>query len=393
MSRPPTKNPGAASILVVDDTPANLQMLVGLLNDRGYRPRPVTSGRLAFQAAKNDPPDLILLDIGMPDMNGYEVCERLKADPQLRDIPVIFISAHAETDDKVEAFRLGGVDYVTKPFQIEEVKARVAVQLELRRQARELEVKNAELRRLEKLRDDLVHMIVHDLRSPLSAMSGYLGLALRAGRGTVSPDILRDIEDALKATSKMNGMVNAVLDVSELEGGRMKLKLGSCDLCVVVGEVVAGLSVLAQDRRLVMEPRRANTSAVVDKEIVARVVQNLVSNALKFTPAHGEIRIGVDPDKGGVRISVADDGPGIADEHRDTIFEKFGRVETHGADRIRGMGLGLAFCKLAVEAHGGRIGVDGKPGKGSVFWLFLPKEGPGPHEQALEGQHGSRAKQ
>jgi two-component system, sensor histidine kinase and response regulator len=380
MSRRPTKRPCAASILVVDDTPANLQMLVGLLNDRGYRPRPVTSGRLALQAAKNDPPDLILLDIGMPEMNGYQVCESLKADPQLCDIPVIFISAHTETNDKVEAFRAGGVDYVTKPFQIEEVQARVAAQLELRRQARELKDTNDELRRLEKLRDDLVHMIVHDLRSPLSAMSGYLGLALRAGRGSVSPNILRDIEDAVKATGKMTSMVNAVLDASMLEGGRMKLKLGSCDLGLVVHEVVAGLRVLAEDRRLLMGPRRDNTTARADKEIVARVVQNLVSNALKFTPAGGEIRIGVDPDEDGVRIWVADDGPGIAPEHRDKIFEKFGRVETRGADRIRGMGLGLAFCKLAVEGHGGRIGVDGEAGKGSVFWFVLPAGGPGSAE-------------
>jgi signal transduction histidine kinase len=378
MSKATTKQPDAASILVVDDTPANLQMLVGLLNDRGYRPRPVASGRLALQAAKNDPPDLILLDIGMPEMNGYQVCERLKADPQLCDIPVIFISAHTETDDKVQAFRAGGVDYVTKPFQIEEVQARVAVQLELRRQRRLLKENNDELRRLEKLRDDLVHMIVHDLRSPLSAISGYLGLALRAGRGEISPGILHDIEDALKATSKMTSMVNAVLDASMLEGGRMKLKIGSCDLGLVVEEVVAGLRVIAEDRRLVIGPRRGNTTATADKEIVARVVQNLVSNALKFTPAGGEIRIGVDPDEGGVRIWVADDGPGILPEHRDKIFEKFGRVETRGADRVRGMGLGLTFCKLAVEAHGGRIGVGGEAGTGSVFWFIVPAGGPDP---------------
>jgi two-component system, sensor histidine kinase and response regulator len=375
MSSPPPKQPDAASILVVDDTPANLQMLVQLLNDRGYRPRPVPSGRLALQAAKNDPPDLILLDIGMPDMNGYQVCERLKADPQLCDIPIIFISAHTETNDKVEAFRVGGVDYVTKPFHIEEVQARVAVQLELRRQRRQLKENNDELRRLEKLRDDLVHMIIHDLRSPLSAVSGYLGFALRAGRDAASPDILRDIEDALKATGKMTRMVNAVLDVSELEGERMKLKLAPCDLGAVVGEVVSGLRVLAEGRRLVMEPRPENTTAHADKEIVARVVQNLFSNALKFTPADGEIRIGVDPDEDGVRIWVADDGPGIAPEHRDKIFEKFGRVETRGAARVHGMGLGLAFCKLAVEAHGGQIGVDGGPGTGSVFWFVLPRGG------------------
>jgi two-component system, sensor histidine kinase and response regulator len=393
MSDAAEKQRGAASILVVDDTPANLQMLVGLLNDRGYRPRPVTSGRVALQAAKHDPPDLILLDIGMPDMDGYEVCRQLKTDPELRDIPVIFISAHTETDEKVQAFRVGGVDYVTKPFQFEEVQARVAVQLELRRQAREIKASHEELKRLEKLRDDLVHMVIHDLRSPLSAISGYLGLALRAARDKVSPGILRDIEDALKATGKMAQLVSAMLDANLLEAGRMKLKIGSCDLGAVVGEVVAGLRALAEDRRLSVEPPGEGAVVKADRELITRIVQNLVSNALKFTPPGGEIRVGVDPSEDGVRVWVADDGPGVAPEHREKIFEKFGRVEPGGADRVRGMGLGLAFCKLAVQAHGGRIGVDGEPGKGSVFWFSVPKEGPEPEGQGLGGKRGSGAEQ
>ena len=126
------------NVIVVDDTPANLQLLTGMLKERGYKVRPVPSGKLALQAAKNDPPDLILLDIMMPEMDGYEVCERLKADEKLREIPVIFISALNETMDKVKAFGVGGVDYVTKPFQFEEVDARVSTHLKLQRQRREL---------------------------------------------------------------------------------------------------------------------------------------------------------------------------------------------------------------------------------------------------------------
>src|SRR5579871_6444829 len=128
-----------ASILVVDDTPANLQVLTGMLKDRGYKVRPVPSGKLALVAARKDPPDLILLDINMPEMNGYEVCERLKADDQLKGIPVIFISALTEQLDKVKAFAIGGVDYLTKPFQIEELHARVETHLKLRRLQIELE--------------------------------------------------------------------------------------------------------------------------------------------------------------------------------------------------------------------------------------------------------------
>src|SRR5471030_3229705 len=134
-----------ASILIVDDAPANLQVLAGMLKDRGYKVRPVHSGKLALLAARRDPPDLILLDINMPEMNGYEVCQHLKADPDLRGIPVIFISALNENLDKVKAFSMGGVDYLTKPFQMEELHARVETHLKLRRLQIELEETNERL--------------------------------------------------------------------------------------------------------------------------------------------------------------------------------------------------------------------------------------------------------
>ncbi len=171
------------NILVVDDTPENLHVLAGMLNERGYKVRPVPSGKLALQAAKMTKPDLILLDINMPDLNGYEVCAQLKRDERMLDVPVIFISALNETIDKVMAFGVGGVDYITKPFQFEEVEARVAVHLKLRRTQMELEWRNAELkktneelRRLHELRDNLTNMIIHDLRSPLTGVVGAFEL-------------------------------------------------------------------------------------------------------------------------------------------------------------------------------------------------------------------------
>src|SRR5476649_1220083 len=171
-----------ASILVVDDTPANLQVLAGMLKDRGYKARPVPSRKLALLAAKAHPPDLILLDINMPEMNGYEVCELLKADEQLKGIPVIFISALTEQLDKVKAFAIGGVDYLTKPFQMEELHARVETHLKLRRLQIELEETNAQLaktngvllRKQEELldlhhrKDEFLAMLSHELRNPLA---------------------------------------------------------------------------------------------------------------------------------------------------------------------------------------------------------------------------------
>ena len=172
-----TTSQGKGDILVVDDTIANLKLLAGMLRSEGYSVRPVASGAQALRTASRRCPDLILLDITMPEMDGYEVCQRLKQDEALAGVPVIFISALSELDFKVKAFASGGVDYVTKPFQIDEVKARVETHLGLRRLQQQLEVRNAELdatnvalKQMQELREELIHLIVHDLRAPLSGM-------------------------------------------------------------------------------------------------------------------------------------------------------------------------------------------------------------------------------
>ena len=208
------------SILIVDDTPANLLLLVNMLAERGYRPRPVSSGKLALQAARDETPDLVLLDINMPEMNGYEVCEHLKADAVLKDIPVIFISASGETIDKIKAFAVGGVDYVTKPFQLEEVDARVRTHLELRRLRLELERQNRRLQenydhlgKLEDLQDKLTHMFVHDMRLPLIGITGYLEtLEMDAGRKLDSNE-LEILRKARNNGLVLVGMINSLMDV------------------------------------------------------------------------------------------------------------------------------------------------------------------------------------
>ena len=188
-------------MLVVDDTIENLRLLSDLLGEHGYEVRAVTTGRQALQAAEQAPPDLILLDISMPEMDGYEVCRRLKAAERSRDVPVIFLTASADTADMVLAFDAGGVDYVTKPFQFEEVLARVKAHVALRRAQSELAASYARLRDLEQLRDDLVSMVVHDMRSPLQSML----ISLRMLEDSASPSWAtttgRACESALEATA------------------------------------------------------------------------------------------------------------------------------------------------------------------------------------------------
>jgi len=361
------------SILMVDDNPVNLQVLNSMLKQSGWRPRPVTSGQLGLQAARNEPPDLVLLDVNMPEMNGYEVCEQLKADTNLADIPVIFVSALGETMDKVKGFAVGGVDYITKPFQLDEVRARVTAHLELRRQRRELQASYDKLRESERMRDSLVHMIVHDLRSPLTAISAYLQLFGQEAKEKLGAETQEDIASAMHATRNMVRMINGILDVSKMEAQMMKLDLRECDLVQVVGQSLDDLESLVGARRLAFERPAAPARVLADQEIVSRIVQNLLANALRFTPADGEIRVGVVVEAEHVRVFVADTGPGIPPDFRESIFDKFVQLDGSALHRNRTTGLGLAFCKLAVEAHGGRIGVDSELGKGSSFWFTLPR--------------------
>ena len=369
---------GKAEILVVDDTPANLQLLAGMLKDCGYKVRPALSGELALQAARHSPPDLVLLDITMPGISGYEVAEELKRDEKLKKIPIIFISALTETMDKVRAFTIGGVDYVTKPFQYEEVAARVATHLKIGRLQAQLEKSNHELRqtndellRLQQLRDNLVHMIIHDMNSPLGAMIGFIGLCKSSGK--IPPEIAGYLSHATTAAKKLSEMVRSMLDISKMEAGQLRLNRTDCDLAAVAREIADQFDSLRGKRQLEIDLPQQPLIAFVDRDLIGRVMQNLVGNALNYAPTGSAVRILLQSAETTARVSVIDAGPGIPPEYHKRIFEKFGQVQRDGP-RV-GTGLGLTFCKLAVEAHGGQIQVDSEPGKGSTFWFEVPFKG------------------
>ncbi|PTY00114.1 hybrid sensor histidine kinase/response regulator [Opitutus sp. ER46] len=356
--------PPRQSILVVDDTPANLQLLDGMLKECGYRVRPVTNGAHALRAVRTEPPDLVLLDVTMPEMNGYDVCRQLKADPATADIPVLFISALSETEDKLRAFEAGGVDYVSKPFQFAEVAARVKTHLQLRRQQRELQESLLRERNLERLRDQLTHLIVHDMRSPLLALK----LTMDVLQPSAPPE---DAELVAGAKAEIEGLVEMVaqlLDVAKMESGTLQPLLTPVNLPELAQSVLAGLKPLVRETEVRFEAP-ATLTVQADRELIRRVLLNLMTNALKLA-RRGHVAIRLIPTEGGARIEVQDDGPGIAPELHTVIFEKFGQVEREHAKY--GTALGLAFAKMAVEAHYGTIGVTSAEGQGSTFWFTLP---------------------
>jgi signal transduction histidine kinase len=228
-----------------------------------------------------------------------------------------------------------------------------------------------QLQVLERMRDNLVHMLVHDLRTPLTGISGYLDLLRGELAELDRPRLLADVDEVRSGVAALADMVSNVLDVSRSESGSMPLHLTRTDIGRIAAEGIATLGRIPHVKVELTTPLTP-VMANVDGEVVRRVIANLVGNAVKFTPRGGSVQVVVQPRDDSAEVRVTDAGPGIPTEYYEKIFEKFGQIENHPAVRRRSSGLGLTFCKLAVEAHGGRIGITSEVGTGSTFWVSLP---------------------
>ncbi len=248
----------------------------------------------------------------------------------------------------------------------------VAIRLELRQLVTERERTIVRLEELERLRDNLVHMIVHDLRSPLFGISGNLQLMKMGAVSKLGQEELANLDQALNQTGVLVEMINALLDVSRLEAGEMPLEMTPCDMTALVREALASLGRIPDQCPVVYDAPAEPLAVSCDRTVIRRVIANLVGNAVKFTPAQGVVRVAALADGAQVRVTVADTGPGIPPEYHEKIFQKFGQVDARKAGKMASTGLGLTFCKLAIEAHGGRIGLESAVGKGSTFWFVLP---------------------
>jgi len=366
-----------ASIMIVDDSPANLSLLGQLFREKSYAVRPFSKPLVALRAAQIDPPDLFLLDVNMPEMDGYELCRKIKEVESLLKVPVIFLSTLQDQEDKLKAFESGGVDYVTKqPFHFEEILARVEAHLKLRELQRRFEAQNAELKknyeqlkRLEEMKENLTHMIVHDMRSPLSVV--HMSVQLLQDRAGEMDEVCRtNLDMAHRATDSLMEMTLLLLDIGRLESGKMPLDIQPMELSLTAASCLEDLSIVLRPFRVHLEKPDLMYPAMYDRAVVARVIRNLLGNAAKFTPEGGSISVVLSTQDGLVRVAVSDSGPGLPLEEQALIFEKFGQGRSE--QKRMGTGLGLTFCKLAVEAHGGSIGVVSQPGQGATFWFTLP---------------------
>jgi K+-sensing histidine kinase KdpD len=371
-----------AGILIVDDNSENLTVLSSLLS-KEYDVSVAKSGERALEILQSGRLfDLILLDIIMPEMDGFKLCSLIKADERFKDIPIIFISALTEIESKVKGFQMGGVDYITKPFQKEEVLARVKTHLTIRELTSELieknkrlEETNKKLMELERLRENLTNMIIHDMRSPLTAIMSMFELLKMELEGKAEPQVMHYIGSGMSSAKSLIEMINSLLDISRLEEGKMPLEISRNRIGEIVDDAMKSLEPLIIGSKYEVRVEKNGLENVVvncDREIIKRVILNLVTNSLKHSMSKSPIKLTVSLEDGFVVVSVIDDGIGIPKEYHQKIFEKFGQVEMRERRQKYSTGLGLTFCKLAIEAHNGRIGLESKAGKGSRFFFMLP---------------------
>jgi two-component system sensor histidine kinase/response regulator len=361
-------------LLVVDDDPVNVDLLCDLLDSLDFGAVGARSGPEALAAARRLRPDLILLDVMMPGMNGYEACRRLKADPETAGIPVVFVTALSETEDRVQGIEAGGDDFLTKPFSRPVLLARIRSLLRLKAAGDELEASYRRLRELERLKDDLVRMVVHDLKSPLSAMLGTLEMAVDGDLGPLSARQRELLDDAHQRGADVLELIENLLDVTRLEESAVRLELRPVDVRLLLGQVAREWTVRAEQRGATVSVDAAPEAVVdADETLLRRMLGNLVGNALRHAGRGVHVRLSATPAGDGVDLVVADDGVGIAPERQAELLQP---VEPERAPRPPSSGLGLTFCKLAAEAHGGTILLNSRAGEGSTFAVRLPVRAP-----------------
>jgi two-component system, sensor histidine kinase and response regulator len=367
----------AADILIVDDTTANLNVLSTMLSQRGYRVRAAINGEMALKSARKTPPDLILLDISMPGMNGYEVCSELKADAQTRHIPIIFVSALDSVSDKVKAFQVGGVDYISKPYQLEEVLVRVQNQLTLFRQRQEIEMLREKDRlyfeELSRTKDHFVSMASHDLKNPLSVVMGYVGLLEECQPIREDPIARQYLERIQFGAENMLRLITDLLDLARIETG-LSLTLGTLPFMAYLRACMAELEMQARAKQIALSFSTPDSEFVmlIDESKIRQVLNNLLSNALKYTPSGGRVELSAARESEQVHIRVADTGLGIPAQDLPHIFDKFYRVRREDHMAVEGTGLGLSIAKAIVEQHQGKIWVESELGVGTTMHVVLP---------------------
>jgi two-component system sensor histidine kinase/response regulator len=390
-------NAGAPLVLVADDAEANLELLMDQLEGLGFRVVIARDAEAAIAASLEHRPDLAILDVSMPagDLGvtdrdaGFEVCRRIKKDPRTARIPVVFVTALAETSDRVKAIEAGGDDFLNKPYSRLVLNARVQSLLKLKGATDALEESLKRLRELQKVRDDLMKMIVHDLKAPLTSILATLEMMRDGDFGAFTDPQSRALSDAEGKAEDLLGLIEDLLEVARIEERTLPLVPEQIAPAALLSEIVYDWHLRFQQEGATASVDVADDAPVftADKALVKRVISNLVQNAVNHSPGPVTLKLAARADAKGILVTVSDDGPGIPAEYQEIIFRKFEQVYAQHAPRVRSSGLGLTFCRLAVESHGGRIWVTSTEGEGSTFYVQLPLEPKVPVKLGRTGEY------
>ena len=352
------------SILVIDDEPDNFDVVETLLDGENYLLHYAPSGQQALSRLDSFQPDLILLDVMMPDLDGMEVCQRIKTDPQWQGVPIIMVTALTAKEDLAQCLATGADDFITKPVNGVELRARVHSMLRIKQQYDSMQV-------LLKLREDMVNMIVHDLRNPLASI--ILGAEILRFPGLSPKQQQGKIDQILIAGQQLQSLIDSLLIMAKLESGKMLLNYTEVDIYALCMSAVRDLEAIAAQKNLTLitELPKPGGILTVDAVIFRRVLDNLLSNAIKFSPSKSQVTLRVEYlTAGGAKVQVADSGSGVPEYLRQIIFQKY-EIGTMMPE-ISQIGLGLAFCKIAIDAHGGTISIEDNYPYGSIFTVLLP---------------------
>lgn len=359
-------------ILIVDDQPRNLQVIGNLLAEKHYCLAFAQNGTQALEAARQMPPDLILLDVMMPDINGYEVCRRLKEDPATEAIPVIFLTAKVDSEDVLEGLRAGAVDYLAKPFCSEELLTRVGTHLQLRQLTKELKIAN-------ELKSELMSIAAHDLKNPLAAIRGLTEILLGSDGDDPEFPLTEEerrnlLKDIYQCSENTLGIIKELLNTETIESGIVRLAIEQGDL----GQIIAETIELNQPQARLKNIRLhnaipMNTLAAIDIPRMREVFDNLLSNAIKYSLPGKEVFLELETHKDAYRVNVRDQGPGLTEDDKQKVFGKFQKLSARPTGGEHSTGLGLAIVKNFMELHGGSVGVESTHGQGATFYVDIPR--------------------
>ena len=360
-------------ILCVDDEKKNLKLLEALLVPQGCEVTSAENGEAALEYLSSSFPDLVLLDVMMPKLDGYEVCKKIKSKKETQFLPVVMITALREEEERIKGIEAGCDDFISKPFDKHELLARMKSLLRIKSMHDELQYSYAKLNELQILKDNLVGLIVHDINNLLMIATINFHRAFIKREG-FSEDIKRSLNVAGMHMDELAALVSDFVDIGRIEEGKISMNMEETDIDALLSSAIEKMSPVAQYGGI--DLKKIDLSQpfrfTLDRGLIVRIMNNLILNAVKFTPKGGAIEVGAVIVENGLRLSVKDTGAGIPPGYEEKIFEKFSQTEGEQVYFKKSKGLGLTFCKLVAEAHGGKIWVESELGKGSTFYVTLP---------------------